>query len=123
KLHKALVGMRGGGQRDAGEGRKRKHGGANGGWHFHGSYLRRSCKSESVRRALRHRLSRNYRIVTDRRKGQSAFGHWRDARRTPTCVVYPTQFHHDCTNKKSRPVNCITRTGRVSRYSVSGELD
>jgi hypothetical protein len=27
-----------------------------------------------VGQALRHRLSRNYRIVTDRRKGQSVFG-------------------------------------------------
>src|SRR6478735_5333868 len=82
ELHKALVGMRGGGQRDAGQGRKSKHGGTNGGYHLHGSYLRRSCKSE-VSAGFAARMSRNYRIVTDRRKGQSAFGGSRDTPRTP----------------------------------------
>jgi hypothetical protein len=37
-------------------------------------------------------------------------------------AVHPTQFHHDCTNKKIRPVNCITSTGVALRYFVSGEL-
>jgi hypothetical protein len=54
----------------------------------------------SVGRALQCRLSRNYRIVTDQRKGQSLFAALRDTRRTPFRAVYPTQFHHDCTNKK-----------------------
>jgi hypothetical protein len=75
-----------------------------------------------VGQALRHRLSRNYRIVTDRRKGQSVFGGLRATRRTPRRAVYTTQFHHDCTNKKIRPVNCITSTGVALRYFVSGEL-
>jgi hypothetical protein len=76
-----------------------------------------------VGQALRHRLSRNYRIVTDRRKGQSVFGGLRATRRTPTRAVYTTQFHHDCTNKKIRPVNCITSTGVALRYFVSGEIE
>jgi phytoene dehydrogenase-like protein len=74
------------------------------------------------RAALRRRLSRNYRIVTDRRKGQSVFGGLRATRRTPRRAVSTTQFHHDCTNKKIRPVNCITSTGVALRYFVSGEL-
>jgi hypothetical protein len=37
--------------------------------------------------------------------------------------VYPTQFHHDCTNKKRRNVNCITSTGGALRYFVTGQLD
>jgi hypothetical protein len=42
-------------------------------------------------------LSPNYRIVPDRRKGQSAFGSSlpQGERRDPT------QFHHDCANKIS----------------------
>jgi hypothetical protein len=64
----------------------------------------------------------NYRIVTGRRKGQSVFGASRGALRTPIRAVHPTQFHHDCTNKKSRTVNCITSTGSVSRYFMSSEL-
>jgi hypothetical protein len=55
---------------------------------------------QSVGRALQHRLSRNYRIVTSRRKGQSSFDASRSA---PACqsAPYPTQFHHDCTKKKA----------------------
>jgi hypothetical protein len=71
---------------------------------------------------LRHRLSRNYRIVIDRRKGQSVFGGLRDAGRTPIRTAHPTQFHHDYTNKKRRPVNCITSTGAALRYFMSGEF-
>jgi hypothetical protein len=55
---------------------------------------------KSVGRALRHRLSRNYRIVTDRRKGQSAFGASRTAPARES-APYPTQFYHDCTKKKA----------------------
>jgi len=50
--------------------------------------------------ALPHRLSRNYRIVTDRRKGQSVFGASRDAPAVES-APYPTQFYHDCTKKKA----------------------
>jgi hypothetical protein len=55
---------------------------------------------KSVGRALPHRLSRIYRIVTDRRKGQRLFGAPGGAparERAP----YPTQFDHDCTKKKA----------------------
>src|SRR3954471_24640913 len=71
------------------------------------------------RRALQLQLSRNYRIVPDRRKGQSAFGSSlpQGERRDPT------QFHHDCANKNFQPVNCITSGGMALRYFVSGELD
>jgi hypothetical protein len=50
--------------------------------------------------ALQHRLSRNYRIVTDRRKGQSVFGASRDAPAGES-APYSTQFYHDCTKKKA----------------------
>jgi hypothetical protein len=52
---------------------------------------------KSVGRALPNRLSRNYRIVTDRRKGQSVFGDAPAGESAP----YPTQFYHDCTKKKA----------------------
>jgi hypothetical protein len=52
---------------------------------------------KSVGQALQHRLSRNYRIVTDRRKGQSGFDASRGAARES--APYPTQFYHDCTKK------------------------
>jgi hypothetical protein len=44
-------------------------------------------------------MSRSYRIVTDRRKGQSLF---RASRGAPAreSAPYPTQFDHDCTKKK-----------------------
>jgi hypothetical protein len=50
--------------------------------------------------ALQHRLSRNYRIVTSRRKGQSGFDASRSAPARES-APYPTQFHHDCTKKKT----------------------
>jgi hypothetical protein len=45
-------------------------------------------------------LSRNYRIVTDRRKGQIVFGVSRGAPARES-APYPTQFYHDCTKKKA----------------------
>jgi hypothetical protein len=68
-------------------------------------------------------LSRNYRIVTHRRKGQSTFGILLRCTVHAGRTAHPTQFHHDCTNKKSRPVNCITSSGVALRYFVSGKLD
>jgi hypothetical protein len=50
--------------------------------------------------ALPHRLSRHYRIVTGRRKGQSVFSASRDAPAGES-APYPTQFYHDCTKKKA----------------------
>jgi hypothetical protein len=50
--------------------------------------------------ALQHRLSRNYRIVTDRRKGQSGFGASGGAPAGES-APYPTQCYHDCTKKNA----------------------
>jgi hypothetical protein len=61
---------------------------------------RKSVGSLYGTEALPHRLSRDYRIVTDRRKGQSVFGASRDAPAGES-APYSTQFYHDCTKKKA----------------------
>jgi hypothetical protein len=55
---------------------------------------------ESVGRALPRRLSRRYRIVADRSKGQSVFRASRSAQARES-APHPTQFDHDSTKKKA----------------------
>jgi hypothetical protein len=68
--------------------------------------------------ALQHRLSRNYRIVTDRRKGQSGFDASRGAPARES-APYPTQFYHDCTKKKAPNCELHYKDGaRVALFRV-----
>jgi len=66
-------------------------------------------------------MSRSYRIVTDRRKGQSLF---RASRGAPAreSAPYPTQFDHDCTKKKASTCELHYCDGARGALFLFGEL-
>jgi hypothetical protein len=67
-------------------------------------------------------LSRNYRIVTDRRKGQSAFGGLRITRRTPTRAA-PDTILSRLPEQKTPPCELHYFDAARVALLVSGELD
>jgi len=70
---------------------------------------------------LRRLLSRNYRIVTDRRKGQSVFGGSRCAAHAPLRCV-STQFHHDCTDKNANLWTALLQRRACRAISCPADL-